>query len=98
LLLSCGGAYRDLISHVVLPKDIAVNYARLLSFRDVTDTTWEDGIAVVRSTISSQEAYQALQVSVNYQYVMNRIFVELRERTEKDAMSVNIQCTIGPSC
>lgn len=82
----------------MLPIDIAVDYARLLGFGDVTDTSWQDGIAVVRSTISSQEAYQALQVNVNYQYVMNRIFVELRERTEKDAMFVNIRCTIGPSC
>lgn len=95
--MSCGGAYRDLISHVVLPVDIAVNYARLLGFRNVTDTSWEDGIAVVRSTISGQKAYQALHVKVNHRYVVKRIFVEFREHTEKVAIFVTIRCSTGPS-
>jgi len=86
LLLSCGGAYRDLISHVVFPVNIAVDYARLLGFRDVTDTSGEDGIAVVRSPISSQKAYQALQVNVNHRYLIDHTFGELKERTEKVAI------------
>jgi len=82
----------------VLSKDIALDYARLLSLRNIADTSREDGIAVVGSPISSQKAYQALRVNVNNPCLKDCMISTLRERTEKDAMFVNILCATGPSC
>lgn len=48
----CCWTYGDLIGHVVLPEDIAFDYARLPAFRDIADTGGQDCIAVVCSTVS----------------------------------------------
>jgi len=55
----------------MLPKDIALDYPGSCRFRDVRDTRWEDGIAIVNVAILGQKADKTLYL-VSYEYVVRK--------------------------
>jgi hypothetical protein len=50
----------DLVGHVVLAEDVALDDAGLAGLADVGDAAREDGIAVVGAAVAGQEADEAL--------------------------------------
>ena len=50
---------------MMLPEDVAINNASLFCSRNVVYASGEDGITVISSTVSSQEANEALCASVS---------------------------------
>jgi len=60
-----GADVDDLVGHVVLAKDVALDDAGLARLADVGDAAGQDGIAVVGPAVPGQEADETLgQVSV----------------------------------
>jgi len=62
-----GADVDDLVGHVVLAKDVALDDAGLARLADVGDAAGQDGVAVVGPAVPGQEADEALgQVSVRF--------------------------------
>lgn len=51
----------DLVGDVVLAEDVALDDTGLACFADISDTSGQDGIAVVSAAVPGQEADEALQ-------------------------------------